>query len=42
MPRPEVEGEDSFDTMEGGAGYGQGGYTALYEDTPDWFKNVQG
>ena len=42
MPHPEVEGEDSFDTMEGGAGYGQGGYTSLYEDKPDWFKNVQG
>lgn len=42
MPHPEVEGEDSHDTMEGGAGYGQGAYTSLYEDTPDWFKNVQG
>jgi len=42
MPHPEVEGEDSFSTMEGGAGYGQGGYTSLYEDKPDWFKNVQG
>ena len=42
MPHPEVEGEDSHGTMEGGAGYGQGAYTSLYEDKPDWFKNVQG